>query len=47
MWRRGIPWKCHPAVDLHNGIDGCVDNRSGFGEEEDRNTGEVEERERR
>ena len=19
MWRSGIPWKCHPAVDLHRG----------------------------
>ena len=26
-------------------INGCVDNRSGFGEEDDGNTGEVGERE--
>ena len=32
--------KYHPAVDSQ-WISGCVDNRSGFGEEDDSNTGEV------
>ena len=45
LWRSGIPQTYHAAVELPQWMNGCVENRSGFGEEDDSNTREVGERE--